>query len=132
MSRNVTSHGPAIEQLPARWRASAEELKRYGADAQARALEEAAEQLEAAIVDRDGAELTLQEAAAESGYSADHLSRLIREGKLASLGKPHAPRIRRGDLPRKVTPLRAPPPTRTLRAQIARSVVANQSSEARQ
>ena len=132
MSRNVTGHATAIEQLPARWRASAEELKRYGADAQARALEEAAEQLEAAIVDRDDAELTLQEAATESGYSAKHLGRLLAEGQLANRGKVHAPRIRRGDLPRKVTPLRPPPATRTVRAQIARSVVAHQSSEARQ
>lgn len=49
--------------------------------------------------------LSLRAAAAESGYSIDHLSRLIREGKLSNVGRTHAPRIRRGDLPRKTARL---------------------------
>lgn len=44
-------------------------------------------------------ELTLKGAAAISGYSADHLSRLIRAGSLPNVGKKGAPRIRRADLP---------------------------------
>ena len=46
--------------------------------------------------------LPLHRAAAESGYSADHLGRLLRDGKLANAGRVNAPRIRRGDLPIKV------------------------------
>ena len=43
--------------------------------------------------------LPLHRAAAESGYSVDHLGRLLRDGKLANAGRVNAPRIRRGDLP---------------------------------
>ncbi|HSU92218.1 MAG TPA: hypothetical protein VLI43_00825, partial [Gemmatimonadaceae bacterium] len=46
--------------------------------------------------------LSLRRAAAESGYTADHLGRLLREGKLANAGRVNSPRIRRGDLPIKV------------------------------
>jgi AraC-like DNA-binding protein len=45
--------------------------------------------------------LSLREAAAESGYSPDHLARLIRTGELPNAGRPRAPKIRRGDLPAK-------------------------------
>jgi len=47
--------------------------------------------------------LNLRTAARESGYSADHLGRLVHEGKIPNAGRPHAPRIRRADLPRKPT-----------------------------
>lgn len=43
--------------------------------------------------------LTLPEAAKISGYSTDHLSRLIREGKLKNAGRKHAPRVLERDLP---------------------------------
>jgi hypothetical protein len=45
--------------------------------------------------------LTLSEAAAESGYSVDHLSRLLRSNRLPNAGRRYSPRIRRGDLPRR-------------------------------
>lgn len=45
--------------------------------------------------------LDLRTAADVSGYSADHLTRLVREGRLRNLGRKHSPRFRRGDLPRK-------------------------------
>lgn len=51
--------------------------------------------------------LTLSEAAEESGYSQDHLRRLIREGKLTNAGRHHAPLVRRADLPRKPGHLRS-------------------------
>ncbi len=51
----------------------------------------------------DNEPLSLARASAESGYSADHLGRLVREGKLANVGRPNAPKVRRADLPRKVT-----------------------------
>ena len=37
----------------------------------------------------------------ESGYSADHLGRLVRDGKIPNAGRPGAPRIARSHLPRK-------------------------------
>jgi len=45
--------------------------------------------------------LTLEEAARESGYSADHLGRLVRDGRIPNAGRHHAPRIRRADLPKR-------------------------------
>ena len=45
--------------------------------------------------------LTLTQAAHVSGYSADHLGRLVRSGKLTNYGRRHAPRVRSGDLPRR-------------------------------
>jgi hypothetical protein len=45
--------------------------------------------------------LTLVEAAKESGYSADHLGRLVRAGDIENVGRAHAPKIRRRNLPRK-------------------------------
>jgi len=71
----------------------------FGDDARARALEWAVEQVEHALTLRADERLTLAEAAFRSGYSPDHLARLIREGKLPNAGRPRAPRIRAGDLP---------------------------------
>ena len=45
--------------------------------------------------------LGLRDAAQHSGYSREHLGRLIRDGKIPNAGTRGAPRIRRGDLPRK-------------------------------
>ena len=45
--------------------------------------------------------LSLPEAASRSGYSIEHLGRLVREGRIANAGRRGAPRIRAADLPRK-------------------------------
>ncbi len=47
--------------------------------------------------------LTLRQAAAVSGYSEDHLGRLVRDGAIPNAGRPRAPRIRSADLPRRPT-----------------------------
>lgn len=65
----------------------------------ARALEWAACQIEDAIRDSEDALLTLAEASLRSGYSPDHIARLIREGKIPNAGRRGAPRVRAGDLP---------------------------------
>jgi hypothetical protein len=94
------------EQLIVAWRARAAELAPF-APAAATAFERAADELAAALRDRDDRTLTLRQAATLSGYSADHLGRLIRAGKLRNVGRPHAPRVQPGDLPRKPPPLDA-------------------------
>lgn len=48
-------------------------------------------------------ELTVAEAAAESHYSEQHLRSLLSDGRLENAGEAGAPRIRRCQLPRKVT-----------------------------
>ena len=90
-----------LQELPARWRADAEVLRRRHAPAQADLLDALASELEGAYCEWEGEALTLGQAAAESGYSADHLSRLLRDGRIPNAGRPNAPRILRRDLPRK-------------------------------
>lgn len=79
--------------------------------------------------------LNLQEAARESGYSADHLGRLVRDGRIRNAGRPNAPRVRRGELPRKASALRAQAARLSLLGatpgQVARAVVTSQSEEGR-
>jgi hypothetical protein len=71
--------------------------------------------------------LTLREAARESGYSEDHLARLVRSGVIPNAGRPRAPRVQRADVPRKASGLPHDPRQLILFAadpeQIARSVV---------
>jgi hypothetical protein len=90
----------ALADLSASWRTVAATLHPY-APAAALAYERAAEELDAALDAQQNARLTLREAAEESGFSADHLGRLVREGRIPNAGRPHAPRVRRSDLPRR-------------------------------
>lgn len=95
-----------VRGLIATWRHRAEGLRPY-APAVAVAFEHAAAELERALRAADADLLTLKQAARESGYSADHLGRLIRDGIVPNAGRRHAPRIRRADLPRKAVTLAA-------------------------
>ena len=91
----------SVEALPATWRTQAKALRRYGGETPAVALESCAAELEATLRERDETTLSLTEAARESGYSADHLGRLVRDGKIPNAGRPGAPRIARSHLARK-------------------------------
>lgn len=82
------------------WRDRARDLYPY-APAAATAFTRAAEELEGLLRRQGHEELSLLAAARESGYTPDHLSRLIREGKIPNAGRRNAPRVRRADLPRK-------------------------------
>jgi hypothetical protein len=119
--------------LLAHWGVHAQTLRTFGATAQAEVLERCVMELERALTTEDGELLTLQRAAQISGYSADHLGRLIRRGALRNLGRPRAPRVRRGELPRKATAL--PEQTGDLHLvgadprQVARAVVASRKGE---
>lgn len=101
----------SVRTLPGTWRRQAKALRRYGGETPAVALESCAAELEATLRDRDETTFSLVEAAQESGYSADHLGRLVRADKIPNAGRPGAPRIARRDLPRK-----APAPTGPLLA----------------
>ncbi|MXX71201.1 MAG: hypothetical protein F4205_03145 [Gemmatimonadetes bacterium] len=89
----------SVKALPAIWRKRAKLLRRYGAETPATALERCADELEAMLVEHDETTFSLVEAARESGYSADHLGRLVRDGKIPNAGRPGAPRIARKHLP---------------------------------
>ena len=99
---------PSVEGLPADWRRQAKSLRRYGGETPATAIERCADDLEATLVERDETTFSLVEAARESGYSADHLGRLVRDGKIPNAGRPGAPRIALKDLPRKASAPDAP------------------------
>ncbi len=91
-----------LEHLLATWRARRDEFERLGVLVRGQALcDHVLNDLAALQVHEDDQLLTLKEAADRSGYSTDHLGRLIRDGTIPNAGKPGAPRIRRGDLPQK-------------------------------
>jgi len=119
----------SVEGLPADWRGKAKALRRYGSETAALVLDLCAEDLETTIRDRDETTLSLVEAARESGYSREHLGRLVRDGKIPNAGRLNAPRIARIHLPRKATPPAAPPlvrdaPRRELsNRQIVQSII---------
>jgi hypothetical protein len=111
--------------LPGRWRAEALTLRSWGAEDKAKVLERVAAELEAELRAGANAELTLEEAAQECGYHPDSLGRLIREGKLANVGRKHAPCVRRGDLPQKPRALQPEPQLGMIgrcKASIARAI----------
>jgi hypothetical protein len=99
---------PAVEgvvdhpaSLLTRWRERAAFLDQFGDPTGARLWHLAAVELEQALKAQGNDTLTLVEAAALSGFTADHLGWLVKEGKLANYGRKGAPRIRRADLPLK-------------------------------
>jgi hypothetical protein len=94
-----------LEALVTRWRAQAGDLRRFGAGGQADAVDQCAVELESALASMGDEMLSLESAARESGYSADHLGRLIRTGRLTNHGRPKAPKVRHGELPKKPIPL---------------------------
>ena len=112
--------------LPQQWRERAELFRSHAEEPVSRAYEVAAEELEESLREESEELLNLQEAASVSGYSADHLGRLVRDGKIPNAGRSGAPRIRRGDLPiRYPEALRTPDIPSTLsdtKEQIVRSV----------
>lgn len=88
-----------LANLPEEWRTLAAQQRRFGAEAQARILEYCADELWGVLRAADDELLTLHRASEQSGYTADHLGRLIREGKLPNAGRKARPLIRRKDLP---------------------------------
>ena len=48
--------------------------------------------------------LSLTQAAERTGYSANHIGRLVRQGRLPNAGRKNAPRVRLGDLTLEVKP----------------------------
>ena len=89
--------------LSSRWRTRAKLFRDHADESVARAYEKCATELDEALQEQDERLLDLQEAAELSGYSADHLGRLVREEKIQNAGRSGAPRIRIKDLPRKIS-----------------------------
>jgi hypothetical protein len=102
-------HVSTPADLPELWRKLAVQQRRLGADSQARTLEYCADELTATIIGASDELLSLSRAAQESGYSVDHLGRLLREGRIPNSGRKAKPLIRRKDLPRKAEKTRVKP-----------------------
>ena len=114
--------------LASEWREKAKEFHQHALDAVAAAYGRCADQLEEALEEDSSALLDLQQAAQESGYSADHLGRLVREGRIPNSGRAGAPRIARRDLPRKASEVAQPRRRReTTNRQVVQSIIAKES-----
>ena len=90
------------DELCAYWAARREELARTDAYVKgARIIEQFLTDVAAVEDSAQNAVLSLKEAAIRSGYSAEHLARLIRQGRVSNAGRRFAPRIRVADLPKR-------------------------------
>jgi hypothetical protein len=88
----------------AKWESRRDEWRRLGVSVNGEAVaNEILTDVEQLEHESPSDALTLSEGARVSGYSTDHLRHLIAAGQLENLGRKHAPRVRRGDLPRKAT-----------------------------
>jgi hypothetical protein len=116
------------QEFVAKWTNEAEAMRQRGVLVNgALLLEEILRDFDAVTRGRANDLLTLADAAVESGYAAEYLGALIRKGQIQNAGRPHAPRIRRQDLPRKPSRLLDPPASPKLVGatprQIARAII---------
>jgi hypothetical protein len=115
-----------VARLSEEFRANAEAaLRLTGSEGAAYVWEEAAKLVDQCIEDSSLEPLTLDLAAAESGYTRGHLLRMLRDGKFPNSGTEKDPRILRMHLPRKPgygvdAPTVQPPSSQ---AQAARAVI---------
>ncbi len=87
-----------LRAVAERWREDAGRFRALGHEPAARHAEAYAAELEQALSEWEGEELTLDEAAAEAGLTPDAIGRRITRGDLPNAGRLHRPRVRRGDL----------------------------------
>ncbi len=106
-----------LRELAEGWRADAVVLRKRGATAQAEALESCVADHEQVLNDWHTEQLTLAQAAEESGYSYSALQQM----KNLNVGTSGAPRLRRCDLPRK--PQRSGPRLATGQPDIADEIL---------
>lgn len=116
------------DQFRTKWRNEADALRRRHATVDGAELcKELLTDFDLVVAAEMEILLNLQEAAAESGYSPDHLGSLIRKNVIPNAGRAGAPKIRRSDLPRKANGLRPPPQAFRLvpatPGEVARAVV---------
>ena len=88
-----------------RWRREVDVLRRHGSVEAATSLEACIADVEQFEQDYENEPLPPAVASEESGYSISWLLKMISEGRIPNAGRPYAPMIRRGDLPRKFRPV---------------------------
>ena len=120
---------PKLSALSASWRQRAADLRRFGAEVQALTCTELAAELEAtaeAMGEAGDEALPLESAALESGYTVEHLRRLLGAGTIPNAGTSGRMRILRSHLPRKPGHgIVAPPKLRTVdsKSQVLRAAL---------
>ena len=98
----MTSALSPIARLPQEFRDNAMTARRLtGSESAAHVWEEAAVEVEQRLADCLLEPLTLDAAVSESGYTRNHLLRMLRDGLLPNSGTNTDPRILRMHLPRK-------------------------------
>ena len=102
----------AVHQAVADIRAKAKELRSFGAEGPALALEQAATKFEAALLSDADRVVYLPETARISGYVEGHLARLVRKGQIPDMRLPGSRgriKVRVADLPTKPGRKHTPP-----------------------
>jgi hypothetical protein len=131
--REATTMNSRLLALAESWREEAALIRdRYNDEPRAHLGEIYAAELERTIGEAENETLTLTQASYTSGYSTDHLGRMIREGKLPNAGRKGSPRIRVRDLPRKAglpQDTSGPQLVRPLMGQVARSVLSRNGGQ---
>ena len=90
------------DELRAVWSARQVEWLRFAANVDgAKIIAAFLADLDSVTVSEREEALSLAEAARISGYSRDHLARLIRSGSIPNAGAKNRPKLRRKDVPRK-------------------------------
>lgn len=108
-TRPEITHTVTREEFLTKWRAEADTMRRRGVLVNGALLcDEILRDLELVLRGEEDRLLTLTAASALSGYSVDHLGRMIRSGQIKNAGRKGSPRIRAADLPRR-------PPSKTRR-----------------
>jgi len=88
------------QEFFARWEERRDWLSQMGGAANAATLIDAMlTEVRTLLKSKDDEVLSLSQASIESGYSTDHLGRLIRNGTIPNAGRRGSPRLRRSDLP---------------------------------
>jgi len=90
-----------VSRLSAHWQGHASILRRWGATAQAAAVELCASELEDEARAFSLESLSLGQAEEESGFTYSTLEKMVRSGRIPNAGSRGHPRIRRCDLPKK-------------------------------
>jgi hypothetical protein len=123
-----------LHELRERWTTRRNELAALRASVPASVVcDLILQDLEGLAADVGNELLILTEAARVAGYTREHLSRLVRAGKIPNEGRPNAPRIRRSNLPRK--PGHLPPQQVDVqivgasKGQIVRSIASSRKRE---
>jgi len=76
-------------------------LRKWGCTELASAVERMAAEFQNSRHQEAQVALTLEEASQIGGYSASHIGRLVRSGKIPNAGRTGAPRVAYADVPRK-------------------------------